>query len=975
MRPKYSKSQTYKDFEFKKVTPLSEINAILYELVHKPTGAQVLHIEADDPENVFCLSFKTYPSSDNGVAHILEHTVLCGSKNFPVKDPFFSMNRRSLNTFMNAFTGSDFTCYPAASQVEKDFYNLLEVYLDAVFYPELKEMSFLQEGHRFEFEKPSDPESDLTYKGIVFNEMKGALNQAESRLWNAIQKALYPQILYKYNSGGDPAAIPSLTHEQLKEFHSTYYHPSQCLFYFYGDLPIEKNLDMIEEKVLKQTKKQKQLPNIEEQPRAKKRQKIKGTFPSADESAEGKSFITFSWLTTHIKETVETLALCLLDSVLMENDAALLKMALQESKMTVTADGFIETDMSEIPYAIICRGCDPEKADELEKLMFQELKKIAKKGIPQKKIDAVYRQFELARLEITKDGGPYGLSLFMRSGLLKQHGGNPEDALKVHSLLDELKEKLKDEKYLPELIKKHLIDNHHYIRHVMTPDSKLGEQEQEAENKKLKTIESKLNNTQKEEIVGIAQQLAKFQEEEEDIECLPKLELKDVPKKVVDYPIKFEAVDQLALYTHKSFTNGLTYVDLVFDLYDTPMEDLHILKLFTSIITEVGSGIRDYKENLEYIQSFTGGLYASVSLNPLTDKPTIFRPTLSIHGKALSQYTDHLFSIIKDTTLLPKLDDTERLKELIIQIHTYLRDKLNNSALSYAVKSAMAPFSEYNTIMDQMSGLPYYNFIRDIAENIEEKLEPTLVRLRAVKEKLFHLNNPHLVMTCEKDVIEHIHKKEFYKIPKIPSSPFSPWIGNVDLKKQPQMGKLIASPVAFTCKAYPTFTYTNPLSAALYLATYLMENKVLHQKIREQGGAYGSGATYQPHVGNFYFYSYRDPNLESTLSAFDLAIKEISKGNFTDQDILEAKLGLIQGFDQPVSIGSKAHATYFMERRGRTKEVRQAFRDQVLGATKEQICESVKEALVGKEKKSQLSVFASKEFFDKEKSDLKISDV
>ncbi len=232
-------------------TRIDELKCDLVELEHVKTGAKVIHIANDDPENLFCLSFQTLPTTSNGAPHVLEHTVLCGSKKFPVKDPFFAMGRRSLNTFLNALTGSDFTCYPAATQVEKDFYNLLEVYIDAVFHPELKKMSFLQEGHRLEFAEADNPKSPLLFKGIVFNEMKGTLAGAESRLWHAMMKELCVGLPYEFNSGGEPKEIPDLTYEELKKFHHTHYQPSRCLFFFYGNLPLKKHLEFIEEKILR----------------------------------------------------------------------------------------------------------------------------------------------------------------------------------------------------------------------------------------------------------------------------------------------------------------------------------------------------------------------------------------------------------------------------------------------------------------------------------------------------------------------------------------------------------------------------------------------------------------------------------------------------------------------------------------------------------------------------------------------------
>jgi Zn-dependent M16 (insulinase) family peptidase len=967
MKPSFGKSGKYKNFSYEKISDLSEINCVFYLLEHTPTGAKVIHIEADDPENVFCLSFRTYPDSDNGAPHILEHTVLCGSKSYPVKDPFFSMTRRSLSTFMNAMTGSDTTFYPAASQVEKDFYNLLSVYIDAVFFPELKELSFLQEGHRLEFEKPDDPKSPLVIKGIVFNEMKGSLNNAETRLQHALQKAIFPDLFYKYNSGGEPLAITELTYEGLKAFHKKYYHPSKCLFYFYGNLDLEQHLDFIEEKILSKSEKSPPLPKIKKQPRHKKRQHLKGSYPANGDSEEDKSFIAFGWLTVPTTNIIDSFALLLLDSILMDTDASPLKEAIQESGLTPQADGMIDTEMSEVPYLIICRGCNPDCADAIEKIIFKKLKEIAKKGIDTKKIEAAMHQFELSRIEISKDHGPYGLTLFFRAGLHLQHGGDPEDMLKVHSLFDRLKEKLQDAQYLPNLIKEHFIDNPHFIRLVFSPDSDLAEEEEKEIEKKLKELKKNLTDAKKKEIIETSRKLSEFQEKELDISCLPQLAISDIPKETQHFPIKYEGVHQMGLFTYTAFTNDVTYADIIFDLFDTPIEDLHYLKLFTSIITEVGSGIRSYKENLEFIQAFTGGLSASISLNPLYDKPTILRPTLSLHSRALGRFNDHLFTLLKDTILLPNLDLKERIKELITQIYTLLSDKINRSAMGYATKAALSPFSEHNFIINQMSGLPYFEFIRDLATNIDEKLPIVMKKLQAIKEKLFHLNNPHLVLSCDKASLDHIRAKDFYKIPRIPSSPFSPFSRQFKLPSEGSFGKIIASPVAFTAKAYPVFGYTHPLCAALMLASYIMENKVLHKRIREQGGAYGSGATYQPATCDFYFYAYRDPNLDATLKAFDFAIEEIKKGNFDAQDLIEAKLGLIQDIDVPLSVGARGIVTYMQERKGRTKEVKQAFRNEILKVEKKEVMESVTQAFLDKESFSSLSVYASSEFFEKEK--------
>jgi len=387
---------TYRNFRLTYLKEIPEIRCTLRELVHEPTGAHVLHLANDDPENLFCLSFRTTPTSSNGVAHILEHTVLCGSEKYPIKDPFFAMTRRSLNTFMNAMTGADFTCYPAASQVPKDFYNLLEVYLDAVFAPKIEELSFKQEGCRLEFAKPEDPTTPLEYKGIVYNEMKGVLASPSARLDDILSEALCPDLTYGFNSGGDPKVIPQLTYEEFKTFYDTYYHPTRCLFYFYGNLPLTDHLDFIADKTLDKAKGAEPLPPIPRQPRYTQPIKRSGTYPAGpDVDDSDKAYVTLGWLTCHILDLDEVLALEVIDSALMDTDASPLRLALLKSGLCKQAGSSLEDEISEVPFTITLRGCEASNADAIEKFILDELKRIAKEGIPEK-LELIKKDPELA---------------------------------------------------------------------------------------------------------------------------------------------------------------------------------------------------------------------------------------------------------------------------------------------------------------------------------------------------------------------------------------------------------------------------------------------------------------------------------------------------------------------------------------------------------------------------------------------------
>ncbi len=504
--PFMNEGEKYRGFAVKRILPLTELRAQLLELEHESTGATVMHIANDDPENLFCLSFQTLPHNSNGVAHILEHTVLCGSKKFPVKDPFFAMTRRSLHTFMNALTGSDFTCYPAASQVEKDFYNLLNVYLDAVFHPNLRKESFWQEGHRLEFVKDT-----LEWKGIVYNEMKGALISPETRLWHYIMEGLVPGLPYAYISGGDPKIIPTLTYEELRAFHDQYYHPSRCLFFFYGNLPLKKHLDFLDANCLKDVAKKPPLSPLPVQSRWKQPKELKGFYPTTEtDELEKKCYVSFAWLTVPIHDQETALALTLIDAILMETDASPLKYALLQSGLCVTADAFIDTEMSELPYVIICRGCREKDASAIEDLILKALQDVV---FDAELIEAALHQLEFSRTEIVGDQSPFGLTLFFRSALAKQHNCPPENALLIHQLFDSLRKRIADPAYLPSLVKKYLIDNPHRLRVVMEPDPHLISKEEETEKLLLREIESKLTPEAKQEVLSRTERLHQYQKE------------------------------------------------------------------------------------------------------------------------------------------------------------------------------------------------------------------------------------------------------------------------------------------------------------------------------------------------------------------------------------------------------------------------------------------------------------------------------
>lgn len=935
--------QHYKHFLITKYVRLDELRSSLVELVHEPTGAKILHIANDDPENLFCLSFQTLPANSNGVAHILEHTTLCGSKKYPVKDPFFAMMRRSLNTFMNAFTGQDFTCYPASSQVEKDFYNLLEVYLDAVFHPELKKMSFLQEGHRLEF----DEANKLQFKGVVYNEMKGAMMSSESRLWQTIASHLTPDLPYSYNSGGDPKEIPHLSYEELVEFHQTFYHPSRCLFYFYGNLPLAKHLDFIEAHALKKSEKLAPLPPLPLQHRFRAPIAVTGAYPIAEgENPKGKTEISFSWLTAHLSQQSDVLALCLIETFLMETDVSPLKIALLKSGLCDDAESSIDIEMSEVPLTIICKGSDPEHREKLEKTIFDCLRKLVSKPLDPERVEASLHQLEFQRTEIGGEGGPFGLTLFMRAGLIKQHGNEPEHALQIHSLFKELRDRLKNPTYLPSVIEKYLLNNSHFASVALIPDPELEKKELLEEQERLKKIELHLTEKQKEEINRQAKELLAYQEaiEHQSIDCLPKVTLQDVPKKSRDFPLHHREMGSFDLFHHDCFTNKIIYADLLFELPKIEQKDLSMLSLLAKVWTELGAGGKSYEETLEFEQSHTGGVDAHLALHVSALDPDVLKPAFSLRGKALHRKAEPFFELMTSYAAGPDCSNHERIRQWLLQHATELDEGLSSNPLNYAVQMSLKGYSAASMIYNEWNGLPYYHFVKELVKN---KSTQWMKRLGELAQLILSNGKPHLILSADQTQAEELIRRQFYALGRREArSTSSPWNGKYQIEEVASQARLISSPLAFTSLGMRTVAYRDADAAFLMISTELLDNVILHKEIREKGGAYGSGASYMPTTGNYHLYSLRDPHVAKTADSFRYAIAQIGEGAFAERELEEAKLGIIAAMDNPVPPGGRAIVAYAWHRAGRTLEERQKLRNQILTATKKEVMDAVKKRLI-----------------------------
>ncbi len=972
---KFTVGFKYKNFKVVTSTPIPELRVHLFELVHEPSGAQVMHLEADDQENLFSLSFRTLPQSSNGVAHILEHTVLCGSKKYPVRDPFFAMNRRSLNTFMNALTGQDFTCYPAASQVEKDFYNLLEVYLDAVFHPNLDRLSFLQEGHRFEFANPTDPKSNLEIKGIVYNEMKGSLSSPMNRLMEAVGATIFPDVPYGCNSGGDPKEIPTLTHKELLEFHKEHYHPSRCLFFFYGNIPLAQHLTFIEEKALEGIS---PLPKENPLPRQKRFLKPKShelVYPIAPhELKEDSCYVSFAWLTCHSLDHLTCLGLAILESILMETDASKLKLPLLQSGLCKQAVSTSDFELPDVPFMLTMIGCNKENVQKLEECIFNTLTKIVKEGIDHKLSDVALHLLELSRSEITGNGSPYGLSLFWRSGIVKQHGGNPLHGLEIQTLCSRFRAKLAEEpRFLERLIEQYFLNNPHFVRVLMRPDPGCAAKEAEEDTRHLQTIQKNLTEKETSQIIQDACALIQRQEDKQaNSDCLPSISLDDAPKKSRNLILNRTQVEDKDVFTHSVFTNHIGYLDIARPLPKIDPDQLWLVRLFSYLLPQLGSGNRSYQENLGLIQENTGGLSVALSLNVQTISPNEYQPTFHLRGKALKPKLPKLASLLFDTCVEPNFTERKRIKELILKHASSLDSTFNSSALRYSLSFGASSFTAPLHLSEVWYGYSYYQKIQELAKHFDSKEEWLLQSLQKLSSEILSAPAIELLYTADEEMIATAFENQFWGLLDLPSRAMHTWDFSMPKSARESSARIISSPVAFSSLILPSIPYGSPQAPFLTLSTQILENTYLHTQIREKGGAYGAGASYNSMSAIFSFFSYRDPHIVATKQAFITSVDRIASGDFDDEDLEEAKREVIQGLDAPIAPGSRGEVAYGWWKEGKTLEMRQAFRSKILKATTADIQKAVQSQLLPQLSEGVFTTFAGEDLIENENRKLPI---
>ncbi|AQA19379.1 peptidase M16 [Halioglobus japonicus] len=923
-------------FEPVRAQAIESLNLQIQEFRHRETGAVHYHMAADNTENVFLVALRTVPQDSTGVAHILEHTALCGSERFPVRDPFFMMLRRSLNTFMNAFTSSDWTAYPFASQNRKDFNNLLDVYLDAVFFSRLDPLDFAQEGHRVEFATPDDPSSELIYKGVVFNEMKGAMSSVSSTLWQKFCEHLFPSTTYHYNSGGEPENIPDLSYAQLKAFYESHYHPTNAIFMTFGDIPAAEHQAAFEERALARFERLDQ--RIEVQPEQRLAAPIRvNDIYAFDENTDtaGKTHLVMGWMLGESSDLEGMLEAQLLSSVLLENSASPLQHALETTELGQAPSPLcgLEESMREMVFVCGIEGSEAEHADAFEQMVLEIIEDVANNGVAAERLEAVLHQLELHQREVSGDNYPYGLHLILQALGSATHYADPIAAMNLDPVIESLRTKIQDPDYIKRLARQLLLDNSHRLTLVVEPDSELSARRLEREAARLADIKQAMSEEQKQATVKLAADLIERQQSTDDESILPKVELTDIPAEVSDVSPTQSPINGLTVTRYGQGTNGLVYQQWVAPLPALDDKQRAVLPLYTSFLSELGLGESTYLETQHRQSADVGSIHAFTSMRGKVEDEQAIKANFVLSSKALLRNAAAQAELMRDTLHSARFDEHARLRDLVSQQRARREQSVTGNGHGLAMAAACAGMSPLANLNHELTGLAGIRRLRALDEALKDDGElatfgDTLANIHANVQSM----PGELLVVAEPQEAERL-ATDLSAIYADASNSGAKTLSLAPVRERRGEFWVTNTQVNFCARAYPTVPVGHPDAAALSVLGGFMRNGFLHRAIREQGGAYGGGASQDSGSAAFRFYSYRDPRLADTLADFDAAIDWLLQGGHDARALEEAILGVIGSLDKPSSPAGEAKQHFHNSLFGRTHAHRKQFRERILAVS------------------------------------------
>lgn len=901
---------------------------------HTATGAQLLSLRNDDENKVFGITFRTPPWDSTGVAHILEHSVLCGSRKFPVKEPFVELLKGSLQTFLNAFTYPDKTCYPVASQNLRDFYNLVDIYMDAVLHPLLDRHTFEQEAWHYEL---NDPSEDLIYKGVVFNEMKGVYASADNLIGEHSQRVLFPDITYGFDYGGDPRHIPNLTWEQLVAFHQKYYHPSNARIYFYGDDDEDERLRRMNE-YLKEFSPQpvdSAIPLQSDTTRLPERVTL--PYPASADDAEADVYLTVNWRLDEGADMEQTLGLFLLDDILTETPASPLRKALIDSELGEDLTGVgLETHVRQLFFSTGLKGIAPGNEDKVIELIEATLRNLARDGIDPKTVEAAINTAEFNFRELNTGNYPRGLSLMVATMQTWIYDGDPLAPIRYGKPLEAIKKRLASgEKYFESLISRWLLNNPNRTVLILQPDVTLKDRLNREESAQLTAVKASWSKEQIDAAVEHTRLLKQRQatpDSPEALKCIPSLSRQDLDRSNRILPIETGRILDTPLLFHDLPTQGISYLDTGFNLEVVPDELLGLVPLWGRAILETGTAREDFVELTQRIGRLTGGIDPELYTSSIRDTRDAVAWAF-LRGKVVDEKLTDLLDILADIIASPRLDNRERIRQIILEEKAGLEANIIPSGHRFVAQRLRARFNLADWIQENLGGISYLDQLKNLETEVDQDWTRLHQRLVTLHQLLTSRSNMLINLTAEGGTrtAAEVRITQFLKaIEKRPTLRVERRSFNAAAPGAPE-GLTIPAQVNYVGKGINLHQHGRRIDGQALVINRYLRTAWLWDQVRVQGGAYGGFSMIDYRSGQFSMVSYRDPNTLKTLSVYDRTSEYLLNLKADGDEIDRAVIGAIGDMDTYLLPDAKGFIAMGRHLAGDSNDFRQKLRDEVLG--------------------------------------------
>ncbi|MCR5654271.1 MAG: insulinase family protein [Lachnospiraceae bacterium] len=927
-----------KAYQVKEQRPVKDLNSEGAVLVHKKSGARVVLLSNDDDNKVFYIGFRTTPKNSTGVAHIMEHTVLCGSRKFPLKDPFVELAKGSLNTFLNAMTYPDKTVYPVASCNDKDFANLMDVYLDAVFYPNIykEQKIFKQEGWHYEME---DADSELKLNGVVYNEMKGAFSNPDDVLDRLVLNSLYPENTYAYESGGDPKNIPDLTYEEYLDFHRTYYHPSNSYIFLYGNMDMEERLNWIDENYLSAFDKIDVDSEITKQTAFDKPKYVEDVYSiTSGESEEQATYLSYSVSAGSSLDKEKYRAFDILDFALFSSPGAPVRQALLDKGIGTEVYAGYEGGIYQPYFGIVAKNADPDQEEAFIQTIDEELTKLADNGIPKDALEAALNYYEFKYREADSGTYPKGLLLGLQmfdSWLYDED--SPFMHVEANATFQSLREKLKTD-YYERLIRSMILDNPHKVYLKITPEKELTTKREKALAEKLSDYKATLSKEEIDRLVRETKELKEYQEtpdSPEALKSLPMLTRADLGKEAQPYQNEIIKKDFATVVYHDYYTNGVDYFSVQFPLTNLEFKDFHTIGILSSLFFLTDTEKYAYRDIFTNIFLKTGGLSNNFFIYNEKGDSAVHGQVLEFKGKVLKHQLKDAFSLLEEVILHPDFSDKKRILEILKENRSQIETSAQSQGHIIAKNRIATYFDEGAVLEDAYKGIDFYEYLVDLLEHFDERFEGLLEDMKDLLCRCMRKDSVVYQFTGERADMEEslAYLKAFCE---------NLYDGEVEKKtltirmNPKKEGFMNGGQVQYVCRGGDFKKAGLPDNGALNVLRVLLGYDYLWINVRVKGGAYGCMSVFQ-RTGESQFVSYRDPNLEETIDIFDHAAEYLAQFDADEDEMVKYVIGAIATADTPLSPklkGERSGKVYYTKG---TLERLQRERDEMLSATSQTI--------------------------------------